>query len=87
MRSFCAADVSSGLAARVMLVRVSRGWLGGGIAGAGPAYEFIFVLECLIVVGLRFKWHSLHCTLSEIYMPVTNLDCISSFIPSRPCGS
>jgi hypothetical protein len=57
--SFCATGVSSGLATRVTLTRVSRGRLGESLT-RGLTFWF-FVPIYVIVVGLRFKRYTLCC--------------------------
>jgi hypothetical protein len=60
MRSFCATGVSSGLATKVTLIRVSRGGSESLLHGDGPASDFICVPYYVTFVGLRFKWDILY---------------------------
>jgi hypothetical protein len=71
LKRFCAAGLSSGLATRVILTRVSRGRLGESITRGGPASDFIFVPWYVIVVGLRFKCYTLYTQrgIRESYTP------------------
>jgi hypothetical protein len=55
LHSFRANSVSSGLATRVTLTRVSRARFGESITRGGPASDFIFVPQNVTVIGLRLK--------------------------------
>lgn len=56
----CAADVGSGLATSVTLIRVSEWGSWENLLQRGaPASSLIFVSWCVIIVGLRFKRYTL----------------------------
>jgi hypothetical protein len=56
LHSFCATGVSSGLATRVILIRVSRAGWESLLRGGGPTSNFIFVTQ--------FTWLFLRCVLN-----------------------
>jgi hypothetical protein len=66
MYSFGAVGVSRGLATKVSFTRVSREGKYNLLHEGGPASGFIFVLQYVIVIGLRFKSYTLYITFKEI---------------------
>jgi hypothetical protein len=56
--SVCATGVSIGLATRATLPECHGGGWVNILHGGGPASDFIFVPQCVIVVGLRFMMQS-----------------------------
>jgi hypothetical protein len=58
LHSSCATGMISGLATRVTLTKGSRGMLGESIIRVVDLLQILFFH--LIVLGLRFKWYTLH---------------------------
>jgi hypothetical protein len=70
LHSFCGTGVSNGLAKRMTLTRASRGRLGESTARGWTSFCFDFAPHKVIVVGLRWKWCSLHFKMQDASCPV-----------------